>query len=109
MLQDQSNNSNWTKVLHPPHVGPAPDPHHGPGHPEQRDHEHLDGLPGQGERRQEAGEGSHGDRPLHPKHPGGEGRGGTLHLHQPVILCYSSSEETKQVQMLKTFKQAGKA
>ena len=33
MLQDQPHNSFWSEVLHPPHAGPAPHPHHCPGHP----------------------------------------------------------------------------
>ena len=99
MLQDQPDNPDWTKVLHPAHAGAAPDPDHGPGHPEQRDHEHLDGLPGQGQRRQEAGAGRHGDRPVHPEHPGGEGRGGLVHLHQSVNFSYGGTEETKQVKL----------
>ena len=84
MLQHKPYNSKWTKVLHPPHVGVAFDPHHGLGHPEQRDHEHLAGLPVQGVHHQEAGEGRHGDRPVHPEPSGGEGRGGAVHLHQAV-------------------------
>ena len=82
LLQYQSNHSQWPEVLHPPHVGPALDTHHGPGHTEQRDHEHLAGLPVQGLHHQEAGQGRHGDRALHPEPPGGESRGGDVHLHQ---------------------------
>ena len=33
----------------------APHPHHGPGHPEQRDHEQPHGLPGPSQHGQEAG------------------------------------------------------
>ena len=45
-------------------------------------HELSDGLLGPGLHHQEAGQGSHGDRGLHPEHPGGESRGGSLHLPQ---------------------------
>ena len=31
-----------------------------------------------------AGQGRDGDRSVYPEHPGGAGRGGSLHLHQPV-------------------------
>ena len=80
VLQDQPHYSKWTEVLHPAHVGPATDPHHCPGHPERRHHEHLDGLLQQGVHHQEAGERRHGDCSLHPEHPGGESRGGAVHL-----------------------------
>ena len=84
VLQHQPHHTQWSEVLHPAHVGPATDPHHSPGHPEQRDHEHLAGLPVQGVHHQEAGEGRHGDCPVHPEPAGGESRGGPVHLHQAV-------------------------
>ena len=98
MLPYQPFNSKWTEVFHPSHVGPALDTHHGPGHSEQRHHEHLAGLPGinipisavlsiveppvQGLHHQEAGQGRHGDRALHPEPAGGESRGRHVHLHK---------------------------
>ena len=54
MLQNQSNNSQWTEVLHLAYVGVAPDPHHGLGHPERCHHEHPDGVLLQGVHYQEA-------------------------------------------------------
>ena len=84
MLQHKPHDAQWTKVLHPPHVGVAADPYHGPGHPEQRDHEHVAGLPVTRVHHQEAGAGRHGDRTLHPEPAGGEGRGRPVHLHQAV-------------------------
>ena len=98
MLQHQPHHSQRSEVLHPPHVGPAPHTHHRPRHTEQRHHEHLAGLPGiniplwavlsiaqppvQGLHHQEAGQGRHGDRALHPEPAGGESRGRHVHLHK---------------------------
>ena len=56
-------------------VGAAPDPDHGTGHPEWSHHEHPDVLLLAGVHHQEAGQGRHGDRRLHPEHPGGARRG----------------------------------
>ena len=65
-----------------PLVGVASDPDHGTGHPKWSYHEHPDVLLLQGVHHQEAGQGRHGDRRLHPEHPGGAGRGGSVHLPQ---------------------------
>ena len=35
----------WPKAVHPAHVGPSPDPDNGAGYPEQRQHEHVTGIP----------------------------------------------------------------
>ena len=65
-------------------VGVTPDPHHGLGHPEWSHNEHPDVLLFPGVHHQEAGQGRHGDRRLHPEHPGGAGRGRPLHLPQQL-------------------------
>ena len=72
LLQNQPHHPQWPKVLHPAHVGPATDPHHGPGHTKRCDHEHLDGLLQQGVHHQEAGQRRHGDCCLYPEHPRGK-------------------------------------
>ena len=85
LLQDQPDHPERPEVLHSAHVGAASDPHHGPRHTEwccstlyylvlrragRCDHEQPDGLLLQGLHHQEAGQGRHGDRGVHPKYSG---------------------------------------
>ena len=51
-------NSQWPEAVHPAHAGPPPDPDNGAGHPEQRQHEHLAGIPDSGLHHPSAGENS---------------------------------------------------
>ena len=88
-------NSQWPEAVHPAHAGPPPDPDNGTGHPEQRQHEHVAGIPDSGIHHPSTGEkslcihyrgtgaGSNGDCAVHPEHPGGASRGCSLYLHQP--------------------------
>ena len=48
----------WPKAVHPAHAGPSLDPDNGAGHPEQRQHEHLAGIPDSGLHHPSAGENS---------------------------------------------------
>ena len=48
----------WPKAVHPAHAGPSPDPDNGAGHPEQRQHEHVAGIPDSGLNHPSAGENS---------------------------------------------------
>ena len=94
----------WPKAVHPAHAGPSPDPDNGAGHPEQRQHEHVAGIPDSCLHHSSSGEeysvyrclqastgefysrkpgaGSNGDRTVHPEHTGGESRSCPLYLHQ---------------------------
>ena len=65
-------------------VGVTSDPDHGIGHPKWSHNEHPDVLLLPGVHHPEAGQGRHGDRRLHPEHPGGEGRGRPIHLPQQL-------------------------
>ena len=51
-------NSQWPEAVHPAHAGPPPDPDNGTGHPEQRQHEHVAGIPDSGIHHPSTGENS---------------------------------------------------
>ena len=84
LLQNQPNNTKWSEILHSAHVGVTTDSHHCSGHSEWCHNEHPDGLLQQSVNHQETGPGSHGDSCLYPEHPGGESRGGAVHIFEQL-------------------------